>query len=725
MKCFDRIHGLSNPFYRFVFPLLLPLLLLLLSGLSCDSGGGYAYHAPTDGDVVTDGDLPAETDGDEESADLPEGDGADDEASADGDADPDSVEGDTEAEGAEAENPEAWEFEAEDYQRVHGWILLDADPEAVTDSIEEAAKYGVNHIQLSHDLIADIDDVLGDPPKVSVETLNMGIALAHEKGMKVYVWSHEFANNTMSVCYDPDDAFWAERSQVYRDAIAKIPDIDGIILMFGSASPPPWFAFCTCDWCEETYPEAELWEMPPNSEKIRMVTQRLGRTIVDELGKELFIRTFVHEPAELDWHSEGLAGVRGIPFTGMHKGPVQDWQPYNPHHACTGKVGNHPSVVELDVAGEYYGQSILPFCAPGYYRYRLDHMWKNKGIGAVIRVQRGGNHALGTPNQVNMLAIKQLTEDPDRSLELIWDDFLEDFYGLAAEDAGQSKLKQILKNTFPIRLKSHYVLGVWALSKGSGFPTGLSLDQFEDRGEMPKWDADWQEIWDKLDRPDKQTVINIWQESSEACELADQDLADMADLADTLDPDRYADLLKRLKHQAYAADAWRAMKLVIWSKRAMGLHPEDTDLAPWIAWGRDQLPSIREAMIADGLGSIGIASPGEIDAFLGNTTDIIPNETVPAEPPEALFSPIRISNLSSSTAQLAFTPRRTAKVILDWGLEIPDYGQEVDLGELEAGKKLRIQGNGLPAGRRVAARLRATVDGKEYLGGDFWIFMPE
>src|SRR5262245_24046106 len=47
---------------------------------------------------------------------------------------------------------------------VNGWILLDANPQAVSASIDAAARFSVNHIQLSHDLIMNIEDVLGGDP---------------------------------------------------------------------------------------------------------------------------------------------------------------------------------------------------------------------------------------------------------------------------------------------------------------------------------------------------------------------------------------------------------------------------------------------------------------------------------------------------------------------------------------------------------------------------------
>ena len=228
---------------------------------------------------------------------------------------------------------------------------------------------------MSHDLIMNIDEILygyngqsNDQIDQRVETLNLGIDLAHQNGMKAYIWAHELSETGFAICWEPNNEIWQSRADAYREGLAKLPDLDGVILMFGSAPAPPWTVFCNCDWCDENYPD-ELLFRPTNTDKVTIIMENVGNVIVNELGKELFVRTFVHEPGELEWHSDGLAASTGVEFTGMHKGPVQDWVPYNPHHANMGAIGPHPSIIELDTAGEYYGQSVLPFASPGYYWY--------------------------------------------------------------------------------------------------------------------------------------------------------------------------------------------------------------------------------------------------------------------------------------------------------------------------------------------------------------------
>lgn len=619
---------------------------------------------------------------------------------------------------------ETWVFQRDDYDPVHGWILLDPNPEAVKESIELAAEFGVNHIQLSHGLIMNVEDVLGSGAEIEqrTATLNMGIELAHQHGMKAYVWTHEFSGTDLDVCFGPEGEVWQERTDAYRQMFEILPDLDGVILMYGSAPAPPWFAICMCDWCLDNYDDLPLF-IPPAEERLELVTEQIGKVVVNELDRELFVRTFVHEPAEIAWHSEGLASTAAVKFTGMHKGPVQDWQPYNPHHPCIGNVGDHPSVMELDLAGEYYGLSELPFAAPGYYWYRLQNLWQNKGIGVVARVQRGSHHALGTPNEINLLAVRRLVENPHSSLDSIWEEFLTQGYGLSPDSPDLKLLQGILENTFPIRRKSHYVLGIWALEKGSDLPGDTKLGEFYDRGKMHKWDPDWEGVWNDLDLPDKGTVLKIWQEGTEAVVLAEDSLARFQALS-TLPEQHQQDLGRRLMHQWYAARAWRAIELYIWSARANAKGDDFSESPAWRRWAYEELGEIASTMEADGLADVSLASPARINQFRNAVAGGVPQNVEAAAPDELLFSPARATQTTSTSATISFTANRDTTVTVDYGVEIPDYGQSLNVGPVQAGEEVEVELPNLEPGNRYVFRLRAQWAGADYLGGDFWLFTP-
>ena len=641
------------------------------------------------------------------------------------DTPPASNDSDTSPVPDETDGEDPWVFDRDDFEPVHGWVLLNARPESVEETIAAAARYGVNHIQLSHGLIMNIEDILGDDPAATarVEALNLGIRLAHENGMKAFIWTHELSGTGTDICYEPGDPVWEARADAYRRGIARIPDVDGVVVMFGSAPVPPWFTVCTCAYCQENYDDPPFY-VPPRAERLRIITEQVGGVIVHELGKELIMRAFVHQPDENAWHADGLSAVEGVDFLSMHKGPVQDWQPYNPHDPTFGRVGNRPSIVELDLAGEYYGLSVLPFCAPGYVRYRMRHMWENYGIGAVVRVERGAHSALGTPNEVNLFAVRDFMEDPGRPLAHIWDAFLTDAYGLAPGEAGQKIARRTLEATFPIRLKSHYVLGIWALNKNSDLPEDERLGQFTSRGRMPAWDPAWQDHWDRLNRPDRALVEWIWQEGSEAVDLADESLAAAFALSDVLPEDKARDLLRRMRHQLLAARAWRAVSVFIWAHRARNVTElEDELLARWMAWAHEDLHEVRVALEAHGFAGVAVASPERIGSFLANTVALVPDVSSEAPPP-ALFSPIRVAALSSERAEIVFSTQRAASVHVDHGPTLPHLAGEVEIGAVTAGEEVRVTIEGLQPGGRHFVRLRAEEAGEERYGGDFWLFPP-
>lgn len=712
-------------------------------GQGAAPGGGDARHdAGTD--AMMDPGLPSDLPGDpwlDTVLDPGAGDeGPGEDATTDApDPGPDDALDDTDA--------EPWEFDRANYSPVRGWILLDSNPEKVMEALEAASAYRVNHIQLSHDLVMNFEDLLGNDAATTtrVQTLNDAIDAAHQRGMKAFIWVHEFSGTGLDVCYEPDDTVWMDRAVAWNAALDRIPRVDGVVLMFGSAPMSPWFTACSCDWCMDQWDNP--FEAPPNDVRIRMITEALGKVLAVR-GMEMVARVFLHEPAEIPWHSDGFAASRGLDFVGMHKSDVGDWQPYNPHDPTVGRVGPHPSILELDVGGEYYGASRLPFCSPGYFRFRMQHAWANRGIGYVVRIERGSNRSLGTPNEVNLRALSAFVDNPETPLKTIWEGFLQDRYDLPPGDDADL-LRQILENTFPIRLKSHYALGIWALEKGTDIPSKAAFGELFSRGNMPKWDPAWQSVYDRIRSPDRDTVLDLWQEGSEAVDLAAADLITFLDWVaaspDVLRPEDRADLEFRLRHQAFAARTWRAIDLFLWAQRArtLGGAAPDPDLGPWAAWAREELALVRQAMIDAGLGAASPAGPSRIQSFLDATASAVPEGTIAAPPPRAVIGPLATTPLPDGRVRVTFTLNTDASAVqLRWGTTLPDLPHALDLGPIAEGQEVIVtlgaQGgstdedamlDALEPSARYLVRVVATAQSgngneREWMGGEWWVFTP-
>ena len=111
------------------------------------------------------------------------------------------------------------------------------------------------------------------------------------------------------------------------------------------------------------------------------------------------------------WAIEALRDYPGI--TVISKPEPQDFQPFYPHSPAVGAFGRTPQILEMDLNGEYWGQSLIPVSQVGYLRYRFRY-GVNKGIvGAVGRIDTNANAALGTPNEINLFAFSRLLSKPE------------------------------------------------------------------------------------------------------------------------------------------------------------------------------------------------------------------------------------------------------------------------------------------------------------------------
>lgn len=617
-------------------------------------------------------------------------------------------------------------FDRDDYEPVIGWILLDYNREKILADIETAFEYGVNHIQLSHDIIMDVDDLLGDdqPTADRVETINLAVEAAHARNMKVYLWAHEFQDGDIVVCYGPDGAIWETRSAAYRNALAKVPDVDGIILMFGSAGASPWFTLCDCDWCTDTFPDEMM--PPPNDVKIQLVTEHIG-DVLKNLDKEMVARVFAHEPEENQWHADGLARARNTEFISMHKSEVQDWQPYNPPDPTLGQVGSHPSILEMDAAGEYFGKSELPFASPIYYRYRLKDAFDKTAIGAVARISRGSDSALGTPNEVNLETIRQYIQNPAVSVDQVWSRFLTRRYFPDQNPEGNADataLKAVLELSLPVMTKTHYVLGQWALEKGSDIPTEPGTGELGGRGNMPKWNADWTEIWNRVKTPDYQTVYDIYNEGTEAVMLAETAFNMFSFREWNLEQDDYAALYRQLRHQYFAARAWRAVDTYIFARKSAVYFPENAPLmSTWADWARVELEIIADEMGAAGLSNVKICSPTRIRTFLSNTVDAPDIE--PSQPLDSWLRPLYFSEIGSESLIVSIKSCMPGTYSIEYGTKLPHFDKSVHVANAadarpdcqEWGKLV----GGLDPDTMYFFRLKVETDGGETLRtSEYW-----
>lgn len=426
---------------------------------------------------------------------------------------------------------------------VRGWLVHDPDLPYVKACLDRAGEFGINHIQLSHRIIHHGHEVLVDESRrAMVEEM---AAYARSKGVKNYLWTHEMHRVPDSLMQDgkvdlDNPATWEWLRDKYHQIFDAIPSTDGLILTFHETQYSVYHdSRCTS-------------KLSPPERVAKLITELAA--VCRERGKELYVRTFVYQPDELAWVVEGIHACPPDVAV-MSKCVPHDWQPLYPHNPAIGLFPERTHIVELDIAGEYYGQSIVPYCHPEYVQMRLRYARDKNLQGGVARIDRYSNHAFGTPNEVNIHAWSDFLTDPDRDAEAVWSAAVRKMYG----PAHTADLVRMLKRTWPITLKTYLTLDFYFLNNHSRVASLSYAESHIRSHSIAKWNRDYAPVEAELLNPTPDTLRRALVEKVEAIELAEKNLADLARIRAGL-PKAVGDTLQHHLMKSYrCAVLWRGL----------------------------------------------------------------------------------------------------------------------------------------------------------------------
>lgn len=333
---------------------------------------------------------------------------------------------------------------------IKGWNLLSYHDTLGIKAIQKAPEYGINHLQLSHQLIMDLKDVRNQKKLALTRKL---IQEAKQTGIPdILVWDHalyresyypdRFKTDKNLINLD-DPAFWAWVKSDYRSMLDSLPDITGIVLTFIE----------TGAHVEDQY--SKQWDT--ESEKLAGLVDTLASVIIDERGLDLFIRTFMYSEAELDAVIGCVNLIQHPQVKVMTKEVPHDF--FLPHPISTFiDRFDKPLLIEFDLGHEYHGQgiiaSILPEITVERWKY---YAQKSNVLGYVARTDRFNNtQNIGRPTEINLYALKRIAEDPKLSAEQIVEEFIDLRYGRPLIET----LKPVFLKTDEIILSSYYTLGL-------------------------------------------------------------------------------------------------------------------------------------------------------------------------------------------------------------------------------------------------------------------------
>jgi hypothetical protein len=333
---------------------------------------------------------------------------------------------------------------------VRGWtILSDSMPDALA-VIDAARGYGINHLQLSHDLVHNLRDLRDAGKRAAVRKL---VAAAHQAGIgEVVLWDHALYD----LSYYPDEfrtgpdrtldldnpAFWAWLKEDYRKLLDLVPQADGIVLTF-----------------IETGGRAERQhsaKLPTPQDKLAAVVNAVADVVIGERKKTLYARTFSYTHAEYGNITAAIAKFARADVRLMMKETPHDFFLTHPDDFLAGTIAR-PTIIEFDIGAEFNGQGLIANTWPEHILSRARNLLPRRHVaGYVARTDRyGGTRVIGRPSEINLLALKRYVEDPQVTAEDVYGDFITRHYGGAARPF----VKAAFRNAFDIVTSTLYTLG--------------------------------------------------------------------------------------------------------------------------------------------------------------------------------------------------------------------------------------------------------------------------
>lgn len=338
----------------------------------------------------------------------------------------------------------------EEGELVQGWTILSNNMENAIKTIKTAKDYKINHLQLSHQIIHNLNEVRKNSVQKQVNQL---IRMAHDEGIgEVLVWDHSF----YELDYYPmrfrtgpggtinldSPSFWEWFKQDYRDMLDLIPKVDGLVLTFIE----------TGAYAENQYSDL----LKTNQEKLAAVVNAVADVVIGELGKKLYIRIFAYSKEEYANIIGCLDHLKYDEIILMMKETPHDFFLTHPNDPFIGKI-DRPTIVEFDTGNEFNGQGVIANTWPEYVikRWR-DFIQRPNVIGYVARTDRyGTTGVVGTPNEILLFALMRSTEDHYLTFDQVYDEFIFKRYG----EKAQGLIEQAFKKAYDIVLSSMYILG--------------------------------------------------------------------------------------------------------------------------------------------------------------------------------------------------------------------------------------------------------------------------
>ena len=347
---------------------------------------------------------------------------------------------------------------------IRGWNILSTNHENAIKVIETAPEYDINHLQLSHHLVMDLRHMKDSARCAEVNFLT---DLAHEKGIdEVVIWDHalyklsyypeEFRTGPKGMIDLDNPAFWDWFKNDYREMMALVPNVDGLVLTFIETGAR----------AEKQYSE----RMEDSSSKLAAVINAVSDVVCEELNKKLYVRTFSYTEDEYVVISECISKLKNKDIVLMMKETPHDFFLTHTDNSLVKEFPNK-TLMEFDAGNEFNGQGVIINTWPEHFIKRWNAFKDLDNVcGYVARTDRyKTTHVIDSPSEILLLTLKEYTQNNNVTADEIYDEFIVNRYGVAA----LPYLKPAFQSAYDIVTSVLYTLGT-----NSACHSGLNYEPY-------------------------------------------------------------------------------------------------------------------------------------------------------------------------------------------------------------------------------------------------------
>jgi hypothetical protein len=311
--------------------------------------------------------------------------------------------------------------------QVRGWNILSNSAADARVVIARAPAYGINQLQLSHQVVHDLRQVRVPARRALVNDL---VGQAHAAGIgEVLLWDHalyslshypeQFRTGPGKTLDLDNPAFWTWFKQDYREMLDLVPGINGLVVTF-----------------IETGARAERQfsqKLTTPAAKLAAVINAVADVVVGERKLQMYARSFAYTKEEYTLTLAALALVARPEVRLMMKETPHDFFLTHPVDPWVGSIAR-PTIIEFDAGNEFSGQGQIATTWPEVMLKRWGLLQQRPHvIGYVARTDRfGASRIVGHPAEILLYALARKTADPKVTADDVYRDFVTGRYGAPA-----------------------------------------------------------------------------------------------------------------------------------------------------------------------------------------------------------------------------------------------------------------------------------------------------